>query len=111
MKSKKYYVDKEKLLNAYIKWINENDYKSYEYIGKCILEIAKHISESKNFSKYSYKDEMISYACFCCTKAIKNINLSKSNNLFAYFSQICFMAFKCVINQEKKNIKKRRLKK
>jgi hypothetical protein len=72
------------------------------YIGECILKIATHLSYKPNFINYSYREEMISDGIENCLQYIDNFDPSKSNNPFAYFTQIIYYAFLRRIAKEKK---------
>lgn len=72
------------------------------YIGECILKIATHLSYKPNFINYSYRDEMISDGIENCLQYIDNFDPTKSNNPFAYFTQIIYYAFLRRIAKEKK---------
>lgn len=74
------------------------------YVGECILLIAKRLCTKPNFINYSYKDEMISDGIENCISYIDNFDPSKSNNPFAYFTQIIYYAFLRRILKEKKQI-------
>ena len=74
------------------------------YIGKCILQIANRLSHKPNFINYSFREEMISDGIENCLQYIDNFNPEKSNNPFAYFTQIIYFAFLRRIEKEKKNL-------
>ena len=75
------------------------------YIGECFLKIANHLSYRPNFINYTYKEEMISDGIENCLQYINNFNPEKSNNPFAYFTQIIYFAFIRRITKEKKQSK------
>ena len=72
------------------------------YIGECILKIATHLSYKPNFINYSYRDDMILDGVENCIQYIDNFDPQKSNNPFAYFTQIIYYAFLRRIAKEKK---------
>ena len=72
------------------------------YIGECFLKIANHLSYRPNFINYTYRDEMISDGIENCLQYVHNFNPDKSNNPFAYFTQIIYYAFLRRIQKEKK---------
>lgn len=72
------------------------------YIGECILKIANHLSYKPNFINYSYRDDMILDGIENCIQYIDNFDPAKSNNPFAYFTQIIYYAFLRRIAKEKK---------
>lgn len=74
------------------------------YVGECILMIAKRLCTKPNFINYSYKDEMISDGIENCISYIDNFDPNKSDNPFAYFTQIIYFAFLRRILKEKKQI-------
>src|SRR5210317_299442 len=72
------------------------------YIGECFLKIANHLSYRPNFINYTYREEMISDGIENCLQYCSNFNPEKSNNPFAYFTQIIYYAFIRRIQKEKK---------
>ena len=75
-----------------------------DYIGKCIYQIATRLATKPNFSGYSYKEDMISDGIENCLLYIGNFNPDKSQNPFAYFTQIIWYAFLRRIQKEKKQM-------
>jgi len=110
-KHKEHYVDNKKFLLAMTDWRMKYD-KSVEkkrkppkvtnYIGECFLKIANHLSYRPNFINYTYRDDMISDGIENCLQYMNNFNPKKSNNPFAYFTQIIYYAFIRRIQKEKK---------
>lgn len=74
------------------------------YVGQCILMIANRLSTKPNFINYSYREEMISDGVENCICYIDNFDPLKSNNPFAYFTQIIYYAFLRRILKEKKQL-------
>ena len=72
------------------------------YIGECFLKIANHLSYRPNFINYTFRDDMISDGIENCLQYLANFNPKKSNNPFAYFTQIIYYAFIRRIQKEKK---------
>jgi hypothetical protein len=75
-----------------------------EYVGMCILQIANRLSTKPNFINYSYREEMISDGIENCINYFDNFDPSKSDNPFAYFTQIIYYAFLRRIQKEKKQV-------
>ena len=73
-----------------------------EYIGECIYKIATRLSTKPNFINYSYRDEMICDGIENCLQYINNFDPEKSQNAFAYVTQIIYFAFLRRIHKEKK---------
>lgn len=110
-KQKAHYVDNKQFLEAMKEW--KAQCKEAEesgkpqppvnnYIGECFLKIATHLSYRPNFINYTYRDEMISDGIENCLQYVHNFNPEKSNNPFAYFTQIIYYAFLRRIQREKK---------
>ena len=74
------------------------------YVGECIYQISNRLARKPNFSGYTYKDEMISDGLENAIMAINNFNPEKSQNPFAYFTQIIYYAFLRRIQKEKKQM-------
>ena len=112
-KQKPHYVDNKKFLEAMIEYRNkcikaeEKNRKKPDvtnYIGECFLKIANHLSYRPNFINYTYRDDMISDGIENCLQYMSNFNPEKSNNPFAYFTQIIYYAFIRRIQKEKKQM-------
>ena len=112
-KQKPHYVDNKKFLVAMTEWRLKYDKAEKakrkqpvvtNYIGECFLKIANHLSYRPNFINYTYRDDMISDGIENCLQYMSNFNPEKSNNPFAYFTQIIYYAFLRRIQQEKKQL-------
>lgn len=112
-KKSEHYVNNKEFLAAmveYKKIVNKakrNKLKNPpvpDYIGECFLKIANHLSYRPNFINYTYRDDMISDGIENCLTYLNNFNPEKSNNPFAYFTQIIYYAFVRRIQKEKKQV-------
>ena len=74
------------------------------YIGECFLKIANHLSFKPNFVNYMFKEDMISDGIENCVQYIHNFDPEKSQNPFAYFTQIIHYAFLRRIQREKRQL-------
>ena len=110
-KTKQHYVNNKEFLAAMIEWNErcviakdkgESNPPITNYIGECFLKIANHLSYRPNFINYTYREEMISDGIENCLQYVHNFNPEKSNNPFAYFTQIIYYAFLRRIQKEKK---------
>lgn len=72
------------------------------YIGESILLICNNLAKKPNFSGYTYKQDMIFDGVIDCVAAVDNFDPDKTNNPFAYFTQIAWNAFIRRIHKEKK---------
>ena len=111
--NKIHYVDNAKFLEAMIEYKREyNKSKESdtdlpmisEYLGSVFLKIAQRLSFRPNFINYAFKNDMISDGIENCLHYIHNFNPEKSNNPFAYFTQIIYYAFIRRIQKEKKQL-------
>ena len=112
-KNKPHYVDNKKFLQAMIEYrdkckkAEEKNRKNPDvtnYIGECFLKIANHLSYRPNFINYTYRDDMISDGIENCLQYMNNFDPDKSDNPFAYFTQIIYYAFIRRIQKEKKQM-------
>lgn len=110
---KQHYVNNQDLLTALITYkrkVGIAKEKGLEkprvsnYIGGCFLKIATHLSYRPNFINYMYKDDMICDGVENCIQYIDNFDPEKSNNPFAYFTQIVYYAFLRRIQKEKRQM-------
>jgi hypothetical protein len=74
------------------------------YLGDCFLKIATHLSYKPNFVNYMFREDMISDGIENCVQYIHNFNPERSQNPFAYFTQIIHYAFLRRIQKEKKQL-------
>ncbi len=110
-KNTAHYVDNKVFLQAMKDWkekceeaeqMGEEKPRVSNYIGECFLKIANGLSHKPNFMNYTFKDDMVSDGIENCLQYIHNFNPDKSNNPFAYFTQIIYYAFIRRIQREKK---------
>ena len=111
--SKLHYVDNAKFLEAMTEYKRDYDIALKnnkelppvsEYLGSVFLKIAQRLSFRPNFINYTFKNDMISDGIENCLHYIHNFNPEKSNNPFAYFTQIIYYAFIRRIQKEKKQL-------
>jgi len=112
-KRSEHYVNNKEFLAALIKYREDKEIAEIQgkpkppiprYIGECFLKIANHLSFKPNFVNYMFKEDMISDGIENCVQYIHNFNPEKSQNPFAYFTQIIHYAFIRRINKEKKQL-------
>ena len=112
-KKPEHYVNNKEFLIAMTEYkrlvnlaIENNEVKPpvTNYIGECFLKIANHLSYRPNFINYTFRDDMISDGIENCLQYLNNFNPEKSNNPFAYFTQIIYYAFIRRIQKEKKQV-------
>ena len=112
-KRSEHYVNNKEFLAALIKLREDREIAEIQgkekpriprYIGECFLKIATHLSFKPNFVNYIFKEDMISDGIENCVQYIHNFNPEKSQNPFAYFTQIIHYAFLRRIQKEKKQL-------
>jgi len=115
MKQKKvsvHYVDNKKFFEEIVKYREKlddarkqglEDPRIPDYIGSCILKIAEKLSTKPCFMNYSYREEMISDGIENCIMYFKDYDPEKTQNPFAYFTQVIYFAFLRRIGKEEKN--------
>jgi len=108
-----HYVNNKDFLAALIKYREDVEIASLQdkpkpviprYIGECFLKIANHLSFKPNFVNYMFKEDMICDGIENCVQYIHNFNPKKSENPFAYFTQIIYYAFLRRIQREKRQL-------
>ena len=112
-KRSEHYVNNKEFLAALIKYREDVEIAKIRdkpkpviprYIGECFLKIANHLSFKPNFVNYMFKEDMISDGIENCVQYIHNFNPEKSQNPFAYFTQIIHYAFLRRIQREKRQL-------
>lgn len=108
------YINNSEFTKAVSEWSlynRQNNVKMpmTDYMAVCILKLVNNFAHKRNFSGYTYIDDMKSEALITCVKYAHNFNPDKSDNAFAYFTQIIKNAFRMYLNTEKnqRNIKTR----
>jgi len=96
-----YYVKNKDLIVEVIKF--KEDGVASEELGQMLIAIATKLSTKGNFSNYTWRQDMISEAVLTCIKYLKNFNPEKSQNPFAYITQICKNSFKAYIKGQNKH--------
>lgn len=109
----KHYVDNKKFYTAIIhykadcekaKKDNLQQPRIPPYIGECLFKIATRLALKPNFISYTFRDEMVSDGLENCVNYLNNFDPEKSDNPFAYFTQIIWFAFLRRIDKEKKHL-------
>jgi len=112
-KRSEHYVNNKEFLAALIAYREDREIAEAKglprpviprYIGECFLKIATHLSYKPNFVNYMFREDMIGDGIENCVQYIHNFDPEKSNNPFAYFTQIIYYAFLRRIQKEKKQL-------
>ena len=109
----KHYVDNKKFYTVILQY--KQDVKEAEklgkqkprvpnYIGECLLAIAQRLSTRPNFVNYPFREEMVSDGIENCLQYFDNFNPERTNNPFAYFTQIIYFAFLRRTHKEKRHL-------
>lgn len=113
MARKKNYVNNAAFYEAMVAYRKEVD-KAREqeaelppippYVGECIYQIANRLSHKSNFISYTYREDMVGDGLENAIKCAANFDPEKSQNPFAYFTQVIYFAFLRRIEKEKKQL-------
>ena len=112
-KTDRHYVDNKLFYTVMLQYRTEYDIakaahtdppKIPKYVGECLYKIATRLSMKPNFINYTFREEMISDGLENCITYLHNFDPEKSQNPFAYFTQIIYYAFLRRIESEKKHL-------
>jgi hypothetical protein len=112
-KRSQHYVNNKDFLDALVRYREDVSIAKIQgkekppipkYIGECILKIANHLSFKPNFVNYMFKEDMISDGIENSIQYLHNFDPEKSQNPFAYFTQIIHYAFLRRIQREKRQM-------
>jgi len=110
-RSKRHYVNNKDFYEAMVKYKADVDQAVLDgkpkprvprYVGECLMMICNKLSTKPNFMSYSYRDEMVADGIENCLASVDNFDPSRTQNPFAYFTQIAWNAFIRRITKEKK---------
>jgi hypothetical protein len=85
-----------------------------EYIGECLLNIARGVGQKHNFRSYSFINDMISDAVYTCLRYVRSYDPDRLNDkgestsALSYFTQACHYSFIARIATEKKQTRVKR---
>lgn len=96
-----YYVRNKDLLPEIIKCRDRG--KISEYLGEMLLLIVNNYARRSNWSNYTYKDDMKGHAMVHLTNAALKFDPKRSQNPFAYYTQVTKNAFIQILKQERKH--------
>ena len=97
----KYYVNNKDLLKEVIDFKKKGI--ASNALALMLINIAKRYSSKGSFARYTWREDMVSEAVLTCIKYLKNFNSEKSDNAFAYVTQICKNSFKAYIKKQTKH--------
>ncbi len=102
------YISNKEFTKALADWIELNKGKEKKnwtqmpnYIGECFMKLVNNYSNKGNWRNYTYKDEMKSEAILTCVKYAANFDITKTQNAFAYFTQVVHNSFLQILSKEK----------
>lgn len=100
----KNYIDNKTLYNEIVAWYASGKEDIPDKIVLGVMQICNRLGTKSNFKGYTWIDEMVAGGLESCILALKykKFDPNKSNNPFAYFTQIAWNNFIQVINEEKK---------
>ena len=95
-----YYVTNKELLREIE--ISRKQDKMTEELGVMLMKICKRYAVIGRFANYTYNEDMQAFALMTLCRVWRGFNPEKSNNPFAYFTQIINNAFFQLDNMERK---------
>jgi hypothetical protein len=112
-KTKRNYVNNHDLFTALVEYqkkckeaedSGDDKPRVPNYIGECIQQISNKLATKPNFSGYTFKEDMVMDGIENCLQYMHNFDHNKTQNPFAYFTQIIWFAFLRRIAKEKKQM-------
>ena len=98
--AKNHYINKDEMLEE-IKRSQEAGRCTNE-LGKMFILIAEKLTQHRWFYGYSFKDEMIGAGIEAQLKAYTKFDTSMGTSPLAYYTQICYYAFRSVCTKQLK---------
>jgi DNA-directed RNA polymerase specialized sigma24 family protein len=95
------YVDNKELFSEIMDFKKTSEMS--ERLGEMLLSVADNFVTKGSFSGYTWKDDMVAEAVLTCVKYLKNFNPQKTENAFAYVTQICRNSFITFIKKQNKH--------
>lgn len=81
----------------------KNSAVMHDKLGRMILKIATGLGSKANFAGYTWREDMVAEAILTVIKYLHNFNPEKSNNPFAYITEVCARSFWMYIKTQKKH--------
>lgn len=101
MTAKTNYINNKEFYNELVKWYESGENtKMPDSIARAIIQICENLARSGKFAGYTWKEDMIQDAILVCVKSARNFNPEKTENPFAYFTQVAYNAFRRFLNIE-----------
>lgn len=105
MSKRPQYCNNKEFYERLTSWLDETkDQESPKIpddIALTIMRICENLGRSGRFKNYTWLDDMIADAIYCCIKGIRNFNPEKSSNPFSFYTAFAWNAFIKRINTEK----------
>lgn len=98
------YVNNKEFYEELVKWRDSGQEKIPDKIALAIMRICENLARSGRFAGYTWRQEMISDAILACIQFCRNFNPEKSQNPFAFYTQIAYNAFVARIKTEKEKL-------
>lgn len=103
-KKERNYISNKVLYESIVGWYKSGKEEIPIDIVRGVIQICERLGTKSNFRNYTYKDEMIASGLESCVVALryKKFDPARTDNPFAYFTQIAWNEFIKIINDEKK---------
>lgn len=101
----RHYISNKEFTKDVSEWIYRrregSSEKMPDSVAISVMKLVENYGHKRNYSGYSYLEDMKGEALLTCVKYAHNFNPDKSQNAFAYFTQIIDNAFKGYLNKER----------
>lgn len=106
-----YYLNNKDFYVSILEWRKTEEEtgikKIPDKIAMSFVKICENLAKSGRFAGYTWRSEMISDAILSCIQYCRNFNPEKSQNPFAFYTQIAYNAFVQRIKIEKEKLNTR----
>jgi len=95
-----HYLNKDEMLKEIIK--SQEQGRCTERLGEMFMALAQGFVKHRYFNRYTYKDDLIAEGVYAMVKAFDKFDVSLGKSPLAYFTQVCYYAFRGVCIDQKK---------
>lgn len=108
-----HYVNSAELYRALVEWKKERVAAQQanrpatplpDFVAECVYKIAEGFSMKGQFARYTYREDMIGEAMRNCLLYLHNFDPDKSENAFAYVTEIIKRAFVGYLEKEESQL-------
>ena len=100
-RKKGHFIDKDEMLLELKK--SQEQGRCTERLGQIFILLAENLTNHRYFNRYTYKDELIGAGIEAMLKAYNKFDVSRGTSPLAYYTQICYFAFRGVCKYQLKH--------